>query len=160
MPLPLWKRANSFVSCSGQSTEAGGLIIGKFRGPHIEVTDITEPFTSDIRSRFSFVRKDPEHARHAAYRWKASDKTETFLGEWHTHPETVPHPSSIDLKSWRKLITANQRNMFFIILGTEGHWGGLGIATKIGIRAKQALLVSGNSDQLSTDMLSINHKNL
>ena len=41
--------------------ESGGLLFGKIRGEHFEVTQITTPYRKDKLSRFSFERNDPKH---------------------------------------------------------------------------------------------------
>ncbi len=41
--------------------EAGGILIGSYRGPHIEIVDCTTPMLFDRRRRTLFDRRDPGH---------------------------------------------------------------------------------------------------
>jgi integrative and conjugative element protein (TIGR02256 family) len=106
--------------------EAGGILIGCYRGPHIEITECSEPLRRDRRSRFRFDRDDPGHQYLAKRRWKESGRILTFVGEWHTHPERFPTPSSIDLNTWREVTRKNMTgSTVFLIRGYEEWWAGL-----------------------------------
>jgi integrative and conjugative element protein (TIGR02256 family) len=72
--------------------EAGGILIGSYRGVHIQIVECTTPLFLDRRSRTLFDRRDDGHQRLALDRWRGSSRTLTFVGEWHTHPETQPLP--------------------------------------------------------------------
>jgi integrative and conjugative element protein (TIGR02256 family) len=106
-------------------TEAGGIFLGKYRAPHIEVVDATEPMERDTRHHSRFDRDDPGHQYHAENQWKASAGSITFVGEWHTHPQAYPTPSSIDLQSWLA-ITKRQPTLphLFAIRGYDDWWFG------------------------------------
>jgi hypothetical protein len=52
--------------------EAGGILLGSYRGPHVEVLQCTAPMCKDARSPFGFVRRDPGHQRAADAAWRAS----------------------------------------------------------------------------------------
>lgn len=107
--------------------EAGGVLIGSYRGVHIQIVECTTPLFRDRRSRFLFDRRDEGHQRTALERWRASGRTLTFVGEWHTHPEIYPSPSSIDWQTWRRVSRKNKAgNTFFLIRGYQGWWAGLG----------------------------------
>lgn len=57
-----------------------------------------------------------------------------FNSEWHTHPEIVPNPSTIDLNEWE--ILANKcplsGGMGMVIVGIQDLW--CGIAKKDSLR--------------------------
>ena len=72
--------------------EAGGILLGSYRGPHIEISAITEPLPTDVRARYRFDRSDPGHQVAAMSAWQSSAGTTTFAGEWHTHPEMLANP--------------------------------------------------------------------
>ncbi|HTK12291.1 MAG TPA: Mov34/MPN/PAD-1 family protein [Xanthobacteraceae bacterium] len=112
--------------------EAGGILIGSYRGIHIKVTDCTTPFPGDKRARTLFDRCDHDHQRFAIERWRTSGKVSTFVGEWHTHPEASPKPSSIDRRTWQKVAASNRAGpTFFLIRGYDGWWAGLGGPNRI-----------------------------
>ena len=75
-----------FVSDAEIRLEAGGIFIGSHRGPHVEVTMSTTPLPGDVRSPTLFDRKDPGHHTAAVDAWMRSGGTDTYVGEWHTHP--------------------------------------------------------------------------
>jgi hypothetical protein len=40
----------------------------------------------------------------------------TYLGEWHSHPERNPSPSTIGHADWSKQLRKQKRNLVFIIV--------------------------------------------
>lgn len=124
-------KMNRYRQYDNDRYEAGGLLLGFRRGPHLEVVDITTPQPKDSRHRFSFYRCDPLHEKHAKKMWSKSKNTIDYLGEWHTHPERKPHPSRLDENEWKKLMSARKSSMVFLILGTSGNWLGVGEGKKL-----------------------------
>lgn len=107
-----------------QDKEAGGILIGMYRGDHIHITSLTTPSRFfDKRTRTSFHRRSPCHQAFAIKSWLNSDKTNTWIGEWHTHPEDYPTPSNIDIKSWYQNLPSRQ--MILLIQGRCSNWLGL-----------------------------------
>ena len=103
---------------TGMQSEAGGILIGSRRPPHIHVTACTTPFRRDKRSRFEFYRKDPRHVIAARQLWKNSNQKAYYLGDWHTHPVGKPRPSAVDHRAWGKLIKSKLGpELLFIIVG-------------------------------------------
>lgn len=100
------------------SKEAGGILMGYRRGPHIEVVEVSAPMTRDIRRRCGFERRDPGHQAFSDTRWDSSGGTMHYLGEWHTHPEVRPSPSSLDRSEWDKLKSRYEDTLVFLIAGT------------------------------------------
>ena len=89
-------------------------------------TPTTKTAETDIRARFHFFRSEKHHQKAMDELWVASDYTKTYLGEWHTHDEDVPSPSTTDIKEWKR-ISKGQHNssvLFFIIIGRRkiGIW--------------------------------------
>jgi integrative and conjugative element protein (TIGR02256 family) len=104
------------------AAEMGGILLGAYRGPHLEITALTDPATGDERQLYSFIRADPAHQVSATQAWMASGNTHTYVGEWHTHPWGAVCPSSTDTRSWRREVKRNQRAMAFA-LAVPGDWG-------------------------------------
>src|SRR5258705_13163748 len=73
--------------------EAGGILLGSYRGPHVEILQCTTPMRKDARSRFGFVRRDPGHQRAAESAWRGSGRNVRFFGAWQTHPKDCTGPS-------------------------------------------------------------------
>jgi integrative and conjugative element protein (TIGR02256 family) len=112
---------NEMARCTNQP-ESGGILLGFLRGEDIEVVARTTPGPSDLRSFSSFERSDPRHQDVAREVWIASRETQTWVGEWHTHPYGDVLPSSIDLKTWRMHARREKRPMVFILLAPSA-WG-------------------------------------
>lgn len=106
-------------------SERGGILLGLRRGRHFEVTEATLPKRWDRGSMFAFRRSAAGHQAVALRRWRSSKHTIDWVGEWHSHPEHLPSPSSIDLRSWRDITRHCAAPMVFLILGYEGLWLGL-----------------------------------
>ena len=104
--------------------EIGGLLLGYRKGSDIQITNITHPHEEDEKSKFYFKRKAKGHQKQTTDLWKFSSNTIDWLGEWHTHPEKVPSPSRIDVRSWRHLVRRHNKPMAFIISGYDEMWVG------------------------------------
>ena len=103
----------------GGADEDGGIFLGSYRGPHVEVTGITHSGPDDRRARYSFIRQDAAHQRLATEAWKKSRETVTFIGEWHTHPHGGPDPSSIDTGTWSRLVKKAGEPMVFVVVAPK-----------------------------------------
>ncbi|MHC9036920.1 Mov34/MPN/PAD-1 family protein [Cobetia marina] len=98
--------------------ESGGLILGRIRGEYLDIAEVTKPANDDFKSRFKFIRRDISHYQLAIEAWASSNSEVGYLGEWHTHPEDTPKPSSIDLASWKKIVrNGHSPYCFFVIVG-------------------------------------------
>lgn len=107
---------------SATASEQGGVLLGYRRDPHLHVVTATFPAHGDQATRISFRRNDPSHAATALRMWKGTEHTMDYLGEWHTHPEAHPSPSSIDTRAWATIRTATPEVMLFVIAGTAEDW--------------------------------------
>lgn len=121
----LLESLSSFRQFARTSPEAGGILMGYRRGPHIHIAEATTPTIHDARSRFSFHRQADHHQRTALARWRESGETMDYVGEWHTHPENHPTPSCIDNVHWREISQASPRPMVYVILGRSSNWVGI-----------------------------------
>ena len=113
------------------STESAGVLLGYRRGDHIHIVQATLPAADDVRSRFSFTRRDKSHQQIATREWQRSGKTKDYVGEWHTHPEATPAPSMVDVSEWRSLCSRSKKPLIFVILGTARNWYGIGLGTEL-----------------------------
>lgn len=108
------------------ASEAGGILLGSYRGVHIQIVACSQPLPRDRRTFVRFDRRDPGHQHLATRHWRESGRTRTFVGEWHTHPESNPSPSSLDRRTWRKVARQNVAgSTVFLIKGYNDWWAGL-----------------------------------
>lgn len=120
---PAYQQLNKFKQRKRGDKEAGGILLGKMfeNKQDLIIDEITTPLKQDKRSRNMFYRSDDHHAI-AVEKWEHSDGFCHYLGLWHTHPEKIPSPSSIDLIDWENAINNGRfegDSLFFIILGTK-----------------------------------------
>jgi integrative and conjugative element protein (TIGR02256 family) len=123
----------SFRQTTATAKEAGGILLGRYiiDCQDVVVDEATAPTRSDRRTRFTFHRDAISHQRIIDERWHASRGRFHYLGEWHTHPETSPTPSSVDLADWRRRLRTDRfdaNSLLFIIVGIRNLriWEGRG----------------------------------
>ncbi|WP_024617202.1 Mov34/MPN/PAD-1 family protein [Pseudomonas kilonensis] len=106
---------------SDSGTEAGGILLGHVRGQHLEVLEASEPTNQDRRLRYFFERMIHGHKSLADRRWQESNGLVRYIGEWHTHPQEIPSPSSIDLNEWQVLAQdrIDRRPLLAVIVGRQ-----------------------------------------
>lgn len=124
-------RILSFVQDEKNKMEAGGVIMGRFikDSKNVIIDKVTVPMIGDKRSRFSFIRGEKMHQRIITSTWIKSGGTCNYLGEWHTHPESYPKPSQIDIRNWKEILrnrTFSSQYLYFVIVGINevGIWEG------------------------------------
>lgn len=112
---------NNHIQHRDTDCEAGGLLLGTVHGVHLLIDEATAPTKWDRRFRYLFERTPLGHAGIALARWKASHGTVRYLGEWHTHPEDHPTPSSLDRSEWRRLANdrKDKRPLLAVIVGRK-----------------------------------------
>jgi integrative and conjugative element protein (TIGR02256 family) len=103
--------------------EAGGILLGYQyeNSADISIEEISTPFPNDQRSRSRFYRSI-EHHHYAVKRWQETNHECLYLGLWHTHPEPIPTPSTVDYNDWQTALNSGQferNDLFFIIVGLE-----------------------------------------
>ena len=117
---------------TSSATEAGGVLAGYRRGPHLEIVAVSTPGRQDGRSRTRFDRRDPKHKKFIRDLWKSSKGKVDYLGEWHTHPERIPYPSGLDFSQAREISGKFPRAPILeLVVGTEGMWLGTVSPTSI-----------------------------
>lgn len=121
-PTPL-SRLLAHRQSSRRDKEAGGALVGRHLkgGNDVIVDGATLPMPGDRRTRVSFQRRASGHAAAIDLAWQVSEGTQTYLGEWHTHPELRPSPSRTDFRDWSRKLHEDEYSgvLFFVIVGTE-----------------------------------------
>lgn len=123
------------------ATETGGQLFAEFSKEAITIVHASGPRIQDKRrTRFSFAPSRQVETKEIDAFFKRGLH---FVGDWHTHPESRPIPSQLDLESMAKCYLESIHNLdafVMIIVGTDefphGLWIGLHNANGI----KQLLL--------------------
>ncbi len=110
------------------SIEAGGQLFARFEGEDIHVVEATGPSRADRRSRFSFFPSRKKEQTDIASRYR---KGLHFIGDWHTHPEDLPRPSSTDIESINDCFRKSKHELsafVLVIVGRNTPPGGLHVS--------------------------------
>lgn len=113
---------SNYVQKGSCSIESGGILIGKENksNKNIIINHITTPMIKDKSKYDRFIRRDKGHVEVFNSLYVSSSGTVRYIGEWHTHPETIPNFSEIDLNNWKKISKdSNNNNYYHIIVGYE-----------------------------------------
>lgn len=107
---------------TGLKPESGGILLGTVHERGLLVTTATGPTKLDRQFQFLFERSPFGHRAVARRKWRQSGGLVRYIGEWHTHPQSIPRPSAIDLDEWRKLaiVRADGRPLLAVIVGHHG----------------------------------------
>lgn len=117
------QRLKSYRQLYRSTCESAGVLIGERRGAHLVIWDLSEPGKGDVQSRCSVNRKGGHHQDKVNSAFLESGGTLQYVGEWHTHPEDTPSPSTKDRTSWLEKIDSTSP-MILLIVGRKSLWGG------------------------------------
>ena len=114
----------SFRQLKRSSHESGGVLLGRYiKGTSDVVVDfVTTPKENDSSTEVFFFKNKDEHQDVIDEKWEESKGTCNYLGEWHTHPQDHPTPSSTDIKTWLRLVKDTQFDfgeLYFVIIGRK-----------------------------------------
>jgi integrative and conjugative element protein (TIGR02256 family) len=106
--------------------EAGGQLFARVRDNDWEIVAATGPRSKDRRGRFSFL---PHRKSEQTEIFEHHQRGLDFVGDWHTHPEDKPTPSTDDLASIDQVVRRSTHHLpgfLLMIVGrkpfTEGLW--------------------------------------
>lgn len=117
-----------FRQTGRSASEAGGMLLATIEPNLVTIARATEPTATDRRSRFAFIPALGNQQRIIDKQFRSGLH---FIGEWHTHPEPRPTPSSIDLRSMADCFRESRHqlaSLVMLILGTEASFEGLWIS--------------------------------
>lgn len=109
----------NYLQKSSASVESGGYLIGyqSSRTQNITLEDITfSPMDTGTRIGIRIQKK-----WHKFILSRFRRQRSYYMGTWHTHPSSMPHPSEKDLLDWDKSLryeSTGTSYMFFLIAGT------------------------------------------
>lgn len=114
-----WLRHRQMKS---KDTEQFGVLIGSRIEDEskIWINKCTTPQEMDVSQRARFTMKDPYHQKEIDTAFEKSNGMSGYIGTWHTHPQSVPIPSIIDLNDWDQCSLRNpDRQLVFVIIGNK-----------------------------------------
>ncbi len=112
---------NKYVQFNENMDENGGYIVGyqNYVTGNITLEKVSSSFPEDVRSRMGLILKSK---RHLEFLKSELCRHSYYIGVWHTHPEKIPIPSSLDWYDWKQTLKEDKAGadyMFFLISGTE-----------------------------------------
>ncbi len=116
----VFEKMKSFIQDENHKPEAGGILIGHYlEDNNYSITDVSSPSELDKSSRFNFTRSKKNAQKIINKIFKDSKGKKIYLGEWHTHPEDHPQPSSLDRSEWTLLAAQrrDKRPVLAVIIG-------------------------------------------
>jgi len=118
---PVFDELKKWLQDSNEKPESGGYIVGyqHKRTGNISLEKVSHPYLMDVKNR---VRFDIRDLRHKLFLKKVKRHKSYYMGVWHTHPQCVPIPSSIDWNDWYETMQMDKTGceyVFFLIVGTD-----------------------------------------
>ena len=110
---------------SRKNTEAGGQLFARFSRNTIDIIRATGPRRGDRRSIFSFLPDRLAERREIKQLFKEGLH---YVGDWHTHPQKQPAPSSTDIGSFRDMFQRSRHELQYFVMAIVGtRIGGSGL---------------------------------
>ena len=84
--------------------ETGGILLGKFNRKNklIEISEVYE-LKTNLFSKILYKRNARKPQKIINKRWKETEGIINYIGEWHTHPNMLAHPSGTDINSLKEI---------------------------------------------------------
>jgi integrative and conjugative element protein (TIGR02256 family) len=108
--------------------ESGGILLGRVYENKIFVEAVTAPSYWDRAGLTFFTRNRSKAQDLVNNAWHDSEGELIYLGEWHTHSEPHPQPSTTDRTMIRKMLQESKMEIDFlvtVIVGVDDYWIGL-----------------------------------
>ncbi|MGN7296361.1 ribosomal-processing cysteine protease Prp [Ferdinandcohnia sp. SAFN-114] len=110
----------SYKQIEKNQHESGGILLGKIYKDLILIDTISEPSEEDKSGRYYFYRNVQKAQRIIEDAWDKSKGERIYLGEWHTHPEDIPTPSSDDKKLLSCMLKDSTMEIDFLLMTIIG----------------------------------------
>jgi len=104
----------------GKRKEAGGILLGQVFDDRVLIDEITLPSIWDRAGKLFFIRNVRKAQKEVNKTWVKSGGKRIYLGEWHTHPEVNPTPSSDDKKLILNMLKDTKMEIDFLFLVIVG----------------------------------------
>ncbi|WP_082139932.1 Mov34/MPN/PAD-1 family protein [Desulfovibrio sp. TomC] len=107
-------------------TESGGILFGYEYEGRICIDSVTVPSPKDKRGVFHFFRDKRRAQELVDHEFIRSQGKHIYIGEWHTHCQSRPAPSSKDIYEWRNAFDKSLLNLDFMVCIVVGNTMSLG----------------------------------
>lgn len=97
--------------------EAGGQLFARLSARRVDIEVATGPRPADRRARFYFAPSRIHERREIR---DLHRRGLHYVGDWHTHPEPRPSPSSLDLRNIRDIFTQSRHAYAGILIVIVG----------------------------------------
>jgi len=103
--------------------ETGGLLIGEIDDSLQSITiDVaTGPPPDSKKSPQLFLCGVKGTAQLCQYHEKKSDRSTKFIGVWHTHPVSMPEPSTVDINAMAKILHQQEKTPRHVVMLIVGY---------------------------------------
>ena len=112
-----------------KAKEAGGQLFWKLAAQgHRQLVLVTGPRKCDKRTRTSYKSDWRAEQREIDKLYK---KELHWLGDWHTHPELIPKPSTVDIQTIKEVYSKTQYRgpgILMVVVGTKDFPEGLSVS--------------------------------
>ncbi|MBU9628399.1 Mov34/MPN/PAD-1 family protein [Burkholderia multivorans] len=101
------------------SSEAGGQLFARFDTDTMVIVRATEPTARSRRGRTFFCPSRPDEQKEIKALFAEGLH---YVGDWHSHPEPFPEPSSADITKMEGIYSESQHElncMMILIVGTS-----------------------------------------
>lgn len=126
---------------SEKSLEAGGQLFARFNATEVVISKATGLRDGDKRGRYLFW---PNRKKEQNEIKELFGEGYHYVGDWHTHPEAVPTPSSTDLVNILECYSQSKHDLKYfimVIVGTAFFPEGLHVSVHSS-KSNQSLFVS------------------
>ncbi len=131
--------------------EAGGQLFANIRDKLIDVVEATGPRPTDRRSIFGYEPDRNAERREIKERFALGLH---FVGDWHTHRQRFPEPSSTDIRSigdTARLSDHNLAGFVLVVVGTAKFPAGLHVSFHSGSAHQVLDLISSTPADAAGD---------
>jgi len=114
------KIMKSFIQNDKKKHESGGILLGQIKDSKIYVQNVSTPNKFDKSGRYYFHRDKDAAQIIIDYEFANSCGSVIYLGEWHTHPEAAPSPSTQDMRMIKGQYNSGTLNVPFVLMIIQG----------------------------------------
>jgi integrative and conjugative element protein (TIGR02256 family) len=106
--------------------ETGGILMGYWAESDVVITDAIGPGPKAVHYAVGFLPDAEYHEKEVARIYKQSDRTSTYLGDWHTHPYGSTRLSRRDRRTMKRIACSHEarcpKPLMAVLAGGKREW--------------------------------------